>query len=32
MVDLKIELPDGFLEEEVRCDYTVTKTLKKYGQ
>ena len=21
MVDLKIELPDDFLEEEVRCDY-----------
>lgn len=29
MVDLKIELPDGFLEEEVRCDYTVTKDIKE---
>ena len=29
MVDLKIELPEGFLEEEVRCDYTVTKDIKE---
>ncbi len=29
MVDLKIELPDGFLEEEVRGDYTVTKDIKE---
>lgn len=29
MVDLKIELPDDFLEEEVRCDYTVTKDIKE---
>lgn len=29
MVDLNIELPDGFLEEEVRCDYLVTKEVKE---
>ena len=29
MVDLKIQLPDGFLAEEVRCDYLVTHEMKK---
>ncbi len=29
MVDLKIKLPDGFLDEEVRCDYTITHEMKK---
>jgi len=29
MVDLKIQLPDGFLEEEIRCGYTVTSEMKK---
>lgn len=29
MVDLKIQLPKGFLEEEVRCEYTVTHEMKK---
>ena len=29
MVNLKIELPEGFLEEEIRCDYTVSKKMKK---
>lgn len=29
MVSLNIELPDGFLEEEVRCDYTVSKKMKE---
>jgi len=29
MVDLKIQLPDGFLNEEVRCDYLVTHEMKK---
>lgn len=29
MVDLNIQLPDGFLEEEVRCDYFVTKQMKE---
>lgn len=28
MVDLKLQLPDGFLNEEVRCGYTVTKQRK----
>ena len=26
---IKIELPEGFLDEEVRCGYTVTKKLKQ---
>lgn len=29
MVDLNIELPKGFLEEEVRCGYTVTRKMKE---
>jgi len=29
MVDLNIELPEGFLDEEVRCGYTVTHEMKK---
>lgn len=29
MVDLNIKLPDGFLDEEVRCGYTVTKQMKE---
>lgn len=29
MVDLKLKLPEGFLEEEVRCDYTVPKEMKE---
>lgn len=29
MVPLKIDLPDGFLEEEVRCGYTVSKQMKE---
>ena len=29
MVDLKIQLPDGFLEEEVRCGYTITSEMKE---
>lgn len=29
MVNLKIQLPDGFLNEEVRCDYLVTHEMKK---
>lgn len=29
MVDLKIELPDEFLDEEIRCDYTVTSQMKE---
>ena len=29
MVDLKLQLPDGFLNEEVRCGYTVTKQRKE---
>lgn len=29
MVDLRITLPDGFLDEEVRCGYTVTKNMKE---
>lgn len=29
MVDLRIELPSGFLEEEVRCGYTVSAEMKK---
>ena len=29
MLPIKIELQDGFLEEEVRCDYTITKEMKK---
>ena len=29
MVDLKIEIPNGFLDEEVRCDYLVTSEMKK---
>lgn len=29
MVDLKIQLPDGFLNEEVRCEYRVSSEMKK---
>ena len=29
MVDLNIELPEGFLDEEVRCGYTVTRQMKE---
>lgn len=29
MVDLNITLPDGFLDEEVRCGYTVTHEMKE---
>lgn len=29
MVNLKITLPDGFLDEEVRCGYTVTHEMKE---
>ena len=29
MVDLKIKLPEGFLDEENRCGYTVTKHMKE---
>lgn len=29
MVDLEIQLPNGFLDEEVRCGYTVTKKMKE---
>lgn len=28
-MNIKISLPAGFLEEEVRCDYTVSKEMKK---
>ena len=29
MLPIKIDLPDGFLEEEVRCGYTVSAEMKK---
>ena len=29
MVDLKIQLPEDFLDEEVRCDYLITSEIKK---
>mgnify|MGYP004459648757 CR=1 FL=1 len=29
MIDLKIELPESFLEEEVRCGYTITRKMKE---
>ena len=29
MVDLNIKLPEGFLEEEVRCNHTVTTQMKE---
>lgn len=29
MVDLNIQLPEGFLDEEIRCDYLVTHEMKK---
>lgn len=29
MLPIKIDLPDGFLEEEVRCGYTVSADMKK---
>ena len=29
MVNLKINLPEHFLDEEVRCDFTVTKQMKE---
>ena len=28
-MNIKLSLPSGFLEEEVRCDYTVSKEMKK---
>ena len=28
-MNIKLSLPEGFLEEEVRCDYTVSKEMKK---
>ena len=29
MVDLKIDIPEGFLQEEVRCGHTVTQKMKE---
>ena len=29
MLPIKIALPEGFLEEEVRCGYTVSVEMKK---
>ena len=29
MLPIKIALPEGFLEEEVRCGYTVSAEMKK---
>lgn len=29
MIDLKIKLPENFLEEEMRCGYRVTSLIKK---
>lgn len=29
MVDLRIKLPKGFLDEEIRCDHLVTKKMKE---
>lgn len=29
MVNLKLSFPDGFFDEEVRCDYTVSKAMKE---
>ena len=29
MLPIKLNLPEGFLEEEVRCGYTVTTDCKK---
>ena len=29
MLPIKIELPEGFLKEEVRCGYTVSVEMKK---
>ena len=29
MVDLKIKLPNGFLDEEIRCNHLVTKKMKE---
>ena len=29
MVDLKLKLPEGFLDEETRCGFTVTKKMKE---
>ena len=29
MLPIKLELPDGFLDEEVRCGYTVSAEMKK---
>ncbi len=29
MVELKVTLPEGFLEEETRCDYTISKEMKE---
>jgi lipopolysaccharide cholinephosphotransferase len=29
MINLKLKLPDGFLDEEVRCDYTVSHEMKE---
>ncbi len=29
MVDLRIDIPDGFLKEEIRCGHTVTQKMKE---
>ena len=29
MIPIKIELPSDFLQEEIRCDYVITKEMKK---
>lgn len=29
MVDLKLQIPEGFLNEEVRCDYRIPSNMKK---
>lgn len=29
MVDLQVKIPDGFLDEEVRCDYLISSQMKK---
>lgn len=29
MVELNLKLPDGFIDEEVRCDYTVSSKIKE---
>ena len=30
MVDLNIQLPEGFLNEEIRCDYLITRKVKEH--